>query len=124
MIRVYDAFFAVDGTALLTPDMDMNVAESDLDEEDSGRDESQFMHRFVAREGVKTWSFSYALLDGEDLAYIKALFKGRHSFTFSYEDNGQLATTTAYCSKRSYKKCRGPNTRGIYKDLKFNIIEC
>jgi len=124
MIRVYDNIFAVDGAPLLTPDIDMTVSESDLDEEDSGRDESQFMHRFVAREKVKTWAFVYALLDGEDLSYIKSLFAGRPTFTFSYEENGQQVTTTAYCSKRTYKKCRGPNAHGLYKELKFNIIEC
>ena len=124
MIRVYDEYFKVDGQALLTPDMDMAEQETDIDEEDSGRDESQFMHRFVAREKVKTWSFSYALLDGEDLAYIKALFAGRHSFLFSFEENGALQTVEAYCSKRTYKKCRGPNVHGLYKELKFNIIQC
>lgn len=124
MIRVYDKYFAVDGKPLLTPDTDMDVSESDIDEEDSGRDESQFMHRFVAREKVKTWSFRYALLDGEDLSYIKGLFEGRPTFTFSYESNGKKQNTTAYCSKRSYKKCRGPNAYGLYKELKFNVIEC
>lgn len=124
MIRVYDNFFAVNGAAMLTPDAEMNVSESDLDEEDSGRDESMYMHRFVARQKVKTWPFSYALLDGQDLAYMKSLFAGNPTFTFSYEENGQRWTTTAYCSKMSYKICRGPNSMGLYKDLKFNVIEC
>lgn len=124
MIRVYDSFFAVGGVPMLTPDIEMNVSESDLDEEDSGRDESMFMHRFVARERVKTWPFSYALLDGEDLNYIKSLFSGKPTFPFSYEEDGKQLTTTAYCSKWSYKICRGSDAHGLYKDLKFNIIEC
>ena len=124
MIRVYDNIFAVDGKPLLTPDVEMNISETDIDEEDSGRDEAQFMHRFVARERVKTWPFSYALLDGQDLNYIKSLFAGKSTFTFSYEEDGQRLTTTAYCSKWSYKMCRGSSAHGIYKDFKFNIIEC
>jgi hypothetical protein len=124
MIRVLDAFYAVDGTPMLTPDMEMAEMETDIDEEDSGRDESQFMHRFVAREKVRTWAFSYAIVDGEDLAYTKALFAGRPTFLFSYEENGKKKTVEAYCSKLNYKKCRGPCAHGLYKELKFNIIQC
>ena len=124
MIRVLDEFFAVNGTPMLTPDMEMAETETDIDEEDSGRDESQYMHRFVAREKVKTWSFSYALLDGEDLTYTKALFAGRHTFRFSFEENDVQQTVDAYCSKLAYKKCRGPCAHGLYKELKFNIIQC
>lgn len=126
MIRSYDSIFAVDGVPMLTPDIDQDVSETDIDDDDSGRDESKVMHRFVIREKVKTWSFNYALLDGEDLDYIKSLFSGRHEFTFTYDRNidGDPVTVRAYCSKRSYKKHGHYKQNGLYKDMKFNIIEC
>lgn len=115
--------FLVDNTPMLDPDEGIEISFSDLDSEDSGRDESGFMHRTVVREKVKTWSFSYAILTAEDYAYIKALFAGKATFQVSYTDEtGNACNTTAYCSKSSIT-VHNPRT-GVYKNLKFNIIEC
>lgn len=121
MIRKYDEVFAIDGKPMLKPDLGTDVSETDIDEDDSGRDEAKVMHRFVAREGVRTWSFSYALLDKEDFEYIKSLFAGKSEFVFTY-DEGQ--TTNAYSSKRTYREHHNHEQNGLYKNLKFNIIEC
>lgn len=115
--------YQVDGRPLLVPDSDVQIAQSDLDAEDSGRDESGFMHRMVVRERVKTWSFSYAVLSHMDYWYLEKLFAGKPDFEWKYRGlNGQPVTTRCYCSKNSITLHDAK--RGIFKGYKFNIIEC
>lgn len=125
MIRCYDSHFRVDGKPLPLPDVGLAVSCTDIDAESSGRDESMVMHRVVGREGVRTWGpFAYKLLDEEDMRYIQELFAGKAQFEFTYgvAKDGSLLTTTAYRSK--YSAIQQDVTSGLYKDLKFNIIEC
>lgn len=122
MIRIYDNGYKVDGAPLLTPDEGAELSLADLDSSDSGRDESGVMHRIVVREKVRTFGFSYAVLDAEDYAYLQSVFAGKPTFTFTYPDGGKAKTCTAYCSKTSVVL---HNSRtGLYKNLKFNIVEC
>lgn len=115
--------YQIDGQPLLVPDADVQISASDLDAEDSGRDESGFMHRLVVRERVRSWSFSYAVLNRLDYRYLESLFAGKPDFVFKYRGlDGQPATTRAYCSKSSITLHDA--RRGIYKNYKFNIIEC
>lgn len=123
MKREYIYEFLVDGRPMLDPDVNVNITENDLDSDDSGRDESGFMHRSVLRSGIKTWEFVYTVLDAEDYMYILSLFQGKADFKFQYRGpDGKMHTTTAYSSKRSIV-LRNYAT-GDYKNLKFNIIEC
>lgn len=115
--------YFVDGKPMLAPDMNVNIAENDLDDECSGRDESGYMHRLIIRSGIKTFEFTYAVLDADDYTYIQSLFKGKNDFEFQYRNpDGSVETTRAYSSKRSIV-LRNYAT-GEYKNLKFNIIEC
>lgn len=122
MIRAYDTAYKVDGKSLLSPDAGVEISSSDLDSSDSGRDESGAMHRFVVREKVRTFGFSYAVLDSEDYAYLMGLFSGKSTFTFTFPENGAAKTCAAYCSKASV--VLHSSRTGLYKNLKFNIIEC
>lgn len=123
MRRNYCYEYLVDGNPLLVPDMNVTITENDLDDETSGRDETGHMHRSIIRSGLKTWEFSYALLDAEDYSYIQSLFKGKATFVFEYRNpDGSAGSTHAYASKRSIT-LRDYAT-GEYKNLKFNIIEC
>lgn len=125
MIRCYDSYFRVDGKPLPLPDVGLVVSYTDIDADSSGRDEAAVMHRIVERESVRTWGpFAYKLLDEEDMQYIRELFAGKAQFEFTYgvAKNGKLLTATAYRSK--YSAIQQDVTSGLYKDLKFNIIEC
>ena len=123
MKRVFSEEYLINDKPLLAPDMDVSISENDLDSDASGRDESGVMHRVVMREAVRTWEFTYAVLDAEDYSYIISLFKGNASFRFSFrETDGTMATVTAYCAKRNII-LRNYST-GEYKNFKFNIIEC
>ena len=122
MIRAYSTQYDIDGSPLLEPDEEPSISKSDLDSADSGRDESGIMHRIVVREKVLTFGFSYAVLDRQDYAYLENLMQGKPQFSFGYLDSdGQRKTCTAYCSKTSIVlKSRS----GLYKNFKFNIIQC
>ena len=122
MSRAKTDCYQIDGQPMLAPDTDASFSFSDLDASDSGRTEDGVMHRIVVREKVATFGFSYALLDREDYAYLEGLLAGKAEFAFGYVGSDeQTHSVTAYCSKTSLVlKSRG----GLYKNYKFNIIQC
>lgn len=115
--------FQIDRKPILTPDEDIQMEFSDLDSSESGRDESGVMHRIVLRRNVKTWSVSYSFFSKEEYRYMESLFAGKDAFTVEYVDaHGSPAKCVAYRSKHGLTI---HNARlGIYKNYKFNIIEC
>ena len=118
-------FYQVDGQPMPAPDEEPEVSFADLDASDSGRDESGVMHRIVVREKVGTWSFSYAHLSDEDLAYLRNLFAGKAQFTFTHPVFGSsnaTETCTAYMSQ--YSAVWKNQRTGQWRNFKFNIIQC
>ena len=115
--------FQIDGKPILIPDCDISMEMTDLDDADSGRDESGVMHRIVLRYDVKTASLSYANLTREEFLYMESLFKGKSEFLVDYRDHdGYPAQCLCYRSKHSITI---HNARtGHYKNYNFNIIEC
>lgn len=118
-------FYQVDGQPMPAPDEEPEFSFSDLDASDSGRDESGVMHRIVVREKVGTWSFSYAHLSDEDLAYLRNLFAGKAQFAFTHPVFGSSNATescTAYMSQ--YSAVWKNQRTGQWRNFKFNIIQC
>lgn len=121
--RKYCYEFLIDGQPILYPDIDVPLEGSDVDTEETGRDEGGHMHRFVLREGVKKWGFQYAVLTLEEFRYMQSLFKGKPEFEVEYRDeDGQVAHCTAYRS--NYGITIHNAKTGICKNYKFNIVEC
>ena len=124
-MRAMAPFYQVDGQPLYAPDADMEQSFEDLDAADSGRDEAGVLHRFVVRHKVGRWSFSYAWLTDAEVQYLLGLFAGKATFAFTYPAAGTAqgtATCTAYMSRYSiaWRDAR----RGLWRNFKFNIIEC
>ena len=112
----------IDDNPMLDPDVGVKLDFSDLLSNASGRDEGGFVHNFMIRNDVRTWSFSYSWLTAEEYAYIRSLLRGKHNFSFTFKDeSGEAHTVAAYCQKKtvSWWSAR----RGLYKDLQFDIIE-
>ena len=120
-MRTFDNY-KVDGVPILIPDDDAVLTRTDLDSNDSGRDEAGFMHRIMLRSRVRTWEFNYAHLTVAEYAYMKSLFDGKSEFAFTFTESGVTGATTAYCSNDSitYKNA----VTGQYENLKIKIIEC
>lgn len=117
-MREYDYGYLLDGKPLLLPDADVEMGFSDLDSEDSGRDELGFMHRIVLRRDVATWSFRYRLLTEKEYRYLTALVSGRDYLTLTTPQGEHRV----YCAKRSVTL--HDRRRGIYKDFILQLIEC
>ena len=122
-MRAFDTGFQVDGKPLLAPDAGVELGFADLDAADAGRDESGVMHRIRVREKVRTFGFSYGYLTGEECRYLQSLFAGKSTFTFRFQrEDGSTATCKAYCS--NYSLSFASRKLDMYRDMKFNIIEC
>lgn len=118
-------FYQVDGQPMPAPDDEPEFSFADLDASDSGRDESGVMHRIVVREKVGTWSFSYAYLSDEDLAYLRNLFAGKAQFTFTHPVFGNSTATESCTAYMSQCSAVWKNQRtGLWRNFKFNIIQC
>lgn len=108
----------IDELPLPCPDENVVISENDLDSEDTGRDESGYMHRFVLRPKVKTWEFPYAFLSAADYAYINSLIEDKAEFQVDFWG----VQTIAYCSNIS-ATIQNVLT-GDYRDVTLKIIEC
>ena len=117
-MRKTDEFYRVDGAPLPVPDAGVEISFQDLDAQAAGRDELGFMHRIVLRGKVRTWSFCYSVLSEADYAYVMGLFQGKAAFVFTAGDE----SVAAYCAKVGVSVY--DRSKGLYRNLKFNIIEC
>lgn len=124
-MRPFTELFLIDGEPVLAPDGGVSVTYTDLDAEDTGRDEAGFMHRTVLRQAVGTWTFKYGFLTEAERQYMERLFYGKAEFAFTHPDRIEAdreITCKAYRSKVSQE---WQNARtGQWKNYKFNIIEC
>lgn len=124
-MKPFASMFRVNGKQLFAPDADVAVSYSDLDSEDSGRDESGFMHRIVVRYKLGTWSFEYSNITEEEKRYMEQLFGDTPDFEFTHPDRicaNKLVTTRAYRS--NYGLAWHNAITGQWRNYKFNIIEC
>lgn len=121
----YSEHFSINGQPMLVPDEEPTFSYEDLDSSDSGRDESGRMHRFVIRNKVGSWSFTYSSLTEEERKYMEEIFGEDGTFMFSRPDRvdaSKMVATECYRSKYSlaWKNAK----TGRWKNYKFNIIEC
>ena len=125
MGRSYTNIFRINGQPMFAPDEDVGVSYADLDADDSGRDESGYMHRIVVRYKLGTWSFEYSSITEEEKRYMEELFGDKPDFDFTHPDRlnaRKEVTTKAYRSKYgiSWRNAR----TGEWRNYKFNIVEC
>jgi hypothetical protein len=117
--------YLIDGKPMPLPDQEVEMSFEDLDHAEAGRDEAGFMHRMVARYKVGSWGFQYSHLTQQTYTELLQLLPQSGSFVFSYPDPmnpEQYKHTTAYLSRYGIV-WRNART-GLYRNLKFNIIEC
>ena len=117
-MRAFDSLYQVDGQPLLTPDAGVDLTVSDIDSAAAGRDAAGYLHRAVLRSGMRTWGFTYSTLTAEEVQYMLNLFAGKPTFRFTWEGG----VTQCYCAKQELTLY--DRQKGIYKGLKFSIIQC
>ena len=120
--------FQINRKPILVPDEDVDISTEDIDAEESGRDEGGYMHRVVIRKGVEVYSFSYAKLTGEEYEYMrKLIMESGDDFEVKYRDHmGKVVIKRGYCAKhdRALHNARLKMGGSLFKNMKFNIIEC
>ena len=118
-------FFRIDGRPMLAPDGEVTLNYEDLDDADSGRDQSGIMHRLVVRQKVPSWGFTYACLTEEEKNYMESLFGDSPTFLFTHPDrldSGKPAQTVCYRSK--YGITWRNAVTGLWSGYSFQIIAC
>lgn len=117
--------YKINGKPMPVPDEGVEMSFEDLDDAQSGRDASGFMHRIVVRNKVGVWNFSYSHLTQQEYAYLLSILPTGGSFTFTHpsqEDSGISQDTSAYLSK--YGIVWHSAQTNTYRNLKFSIIQC
>ncbi len=115
----------INGKPMFAPDADIDFSYEDLDDADSGRDESGVMHRVVVRYKVMSGSFVFSHISEEDYKYMESLFPDEPDFEFtrpSRKDPSVTETTRCYRSK--YKISWHNARTGQWRNYGFSIIEC
>lgn len=122
-MRLPDYDFLIDGKPVLLPDGDVEMEITDIEAEDSGRDESGVMHRKCVRQGIRSWKLVYGVLTAEEYRYMEGLFAGKVDFTLTFRGpDGKVARCDAF---RGDHGITIHNTRlGVYRNYKFSITEC
>lgn len=118
MTKKYWTGCTIDGSPILIPDAGIKVSRTDLDADDSGRDESGIMHRIPVRFRVNTWEIPYSALSVDEYEYLTSLTDGKAEFEFVIFGK----TYTAYCSNDSVSVL--DVVTGAYRDFSLKIIEC
>lgn len=117
--------YLIEGKPMPLPDQEVEMSFEDLDHADAGRDEAGYMHRLVARYKVGSWNFVYSHLTQNTYAALLSILPESGSFVFSYPDPADPARykhTTAYLSRYGIVWCNAAT--GLYRNLKFSVIEC
>lgn len=125
MSRTKTDLFKINGKPMFAPDSNVDFSYEDLDDSDSGRDESGYMHRIVVRYKVMTGSFVFSYISDEDMQYMESLFPDEPDFDFtrpSRLDPNTPVTTRCYRTKYGIS-WRNAKT-GDWRNYKFNIVEC
>ena len=116
--------FLIDGQPMLAPDENLQMTAEDIETADSVRDESGFLHRFMTRQGVGKWKFTYAQLSGEEYAYMERLFGDKETFQFTYTHcaTGEIRVITAYRQAHTVLWQSAANDR--FRDYTFTLVAC
>ena len=124
-MRSYTNLFLINGKQMFAPDEDVGVSYSDLDADDSGRDESGYMHRIVVRYKVGTWSFEYSSISEAEKRYLEELFGETPDFDFTHPGRVNAERQVTCKAYRTKYNISWRNARtGQWRNYKFNIIEC
>lgn len=125
MAKVLFDKLLINGQPMFAPDANIDFSYDDLDDEDSGRDESGYMHRIVVRYKVMSGTFSFSKISQTEYEYMESIFPDEPDFDFtrpSRKNPSVLVTTRCYRSKYgiSWKNSK----TGEWRNYKFNIVEC
>ncbi len=116
--------FLIDGQPVLIPDGNLELTLQDMESADSGLDESAVLHRFLVRQGVGKWTFTYAQLTEEEYAYMEEIIGGKGTFLFTRPDPKRGTSVTTKCYRGKHRIVWRNAAAGAFCNYQFDIIEC
>lgn len=124
-MKSFVEFFRINDKPMFAPDDDVVVSYSDLDSEESGRDESGVMHRIVVQYKMGTWTFTYSEITEEEKRYMESLFPNEPDFVFTHPGRIDVfEETKTRCYRSNYSISWKNAVTGHWRNYKFNIIAC
>lgn len=118
----------IDGNPLPEPTEPAEILFTDIESDDSGKDEAGVYHREILRFGVLSCTLTYSHLSNEECAYLFRLLENKSTFRFTCpvssdsKDVEQTVTRTCYCTDHgaALQRLKG----GVWRDAKLQIQEC
>jgi hypothetical protein len=125
MARVKTSLFQINGKDMFAPDADIDFSYEDLDDADSGRDESGHMHRVVVRYKVMSGSFVFSHISQQDMIDLEKLFPDEPDFLFTRPSRLDPSVPyTSRCYRSKYGISWHNAKTGEWRNYRFSIIEC
>ena len=125
MSRTTIDIYKVDNVSLLVPDNTVGESFEDIDSPETGRDENGYMHRTVVRYKVGKWSFQYTKLSQSDYEALESIFGDKATFDFTRPSRTNPSTTvTTECYRSKYSHEFYDYKNKVWRNYKFNLIEC
>lgn len=118
-----EGLWMVNSDPIYVPDVDVSVSHNHIASEDSGRDESGYMHIIWLRSDMLKVGIKYAVMTGDELEHMRDLMQGKE-FDFTFPDENGKKTFHGYTGEVSGTLYTRFNGIDIYKDISINIIEC
>lgn len=121
--RKFHRDFLIDGRPILEPDCDVQIEMTDMEDEDSGKDEAGYMHPIILRYGVRSVTLTYSILTRDEYDYMESLFARKAKFQVDFWEPDQppirfIARRQKHAvSSHCYKS-------GLRKNYTFSLIEC
>ena len=112
--------YKIDGVAMPGPTA-VSVSREDLETE-AYRDAAGRLHRDRARAAVRKVSFTYDLLDQEELLALTRMLSPVF-FQLTYLDAEGARTIEAYCAKLPAELLSSAHYGGLWRGVKFSCIE-
>nr|DAG08950.1 MAG TPA: hypothetical protein [Caudoviricetes sp.] len=118
----------IDGNTLPEPTEAAEIKFTDVESEDSGKDETGVYHREILRFGVLSCTLTYSHLSNEECAYLFRLLENKSTFRFTCPISSdsrnveQTVTRTCYCTDHGAALQR--LKAGVWRDAKLQIQEC
>ena len=117
--------YMIENTPVVVPNAGVQLRVSDIEAEESGRDESGYLHRVVLRAGLGTWVLRYRDMSQEEYAYMMALLPGAGSFLFTHPDKADPArSNVSRCCITDVQAGSHDALSGKSRELKITVTQC
>lgn len=123
-LRVLDTTgtWKVNDEPIYVPDAEIDIQHSNVASEDSGRDETGYMHIIWLRTDVLKVGLKYKLMTGDELKYMRERMQGK-SFSFTFANENTVTTIQGYTGEINATLYTRLNGVDIYKDVSINVVE-